>query len=198
MRHAGDMPRSREATRQRILDAAYAQFYRRGFARIGVDEIAQAARVTKRTLYNHFTSKDRLIGAMLEDQHHRALAAFRAWSDKLSDDPVQFAEELFADLIRWSAKPRWTGSGYTRLTMELADLPGHPARAIARRHKATIEAHIADLFAKARMPRANDKARQFCLLMEGATCLMLIHGDPRYATAACEAAKALLTPARKR
>jgi len=28
--------------------------------------------------------------------------------------------------------------------MELADLPGHPARAMARRHKAAIEARLAE------------------------------------------------------
>jgi hypothetical protein len=32
-----------------------------------------------------------------------------------------------------SSTPRWSGSGFTRLVVELADLPGHPARAIARR-----------------------------------------------------------------
>ena len=45
------MPRSGERTRQRILDAAYKQFRKRGYARVSMDEIAAATTVTKRTLY---------------------------------------------------------------------------------------------------------------------------------------------------
>ena len=36
------MPRSADETRRRILDAAYELFYRKGFARIGVDAAAAA------------------------------------------------------------------------------------------------------------------------------------------------------------
>jgi len=36
-------------TRQRIIDAAYEQFYKEGFARSGVDAIARSAGLTKRT-----------------------------------------------------------------------------------------------------------------------------------------------------
>ena len=57
-------------TRERILQAAYGLFYRKGYVRTGVDEIAAEARVTKRTLYNHFRSKDDLLGAALAF-HHR-------------------------------------------------------------------------------------------------------------------------------
>ncbi len=42
---------------------------------------------------------------------------------------------LFSELAVWADKPLWAGSGLTRLVIELADLPGHPARLIARRHK---------------------------------------------------------------
>jgi Bacterial regulatory proteins, tetR family len=38
-------------TRKRIIEAAYRMFYRDGFFRSGVDAIAEAAHVTKRTLY---------------------------------------------------------------------------------------------------------------------------------------------------
>jgi AcrR family transcriptional regulator len=40
-----------KGTKRRIIDAAYGLFYRSGFARTGVDDIAEAAGVTKRTLY---------------------------------------------------------------------------------------------------------------------------------------------------
>lgn len=38
-----------------------------------------------------------------------------------------------------------------------------------------------------------ERAREVVLLMEGATALILIHGDRSYAKAACEAAKKLVS-----
>jgi len=186
------MPRSADATRQRILDAAYPQFYRKGFARVGVDEIADAAKVTKRTLYYHFESKDELLSAVLDAQHELAMSTFSGWADRLAGDPEEIVTRLFADLSAWSAKPRFSGSGFTRLAMELADLPGHPARAAARRHKGLIEARLADMLAKSKVGKPAETAREIVLLLEGATNLILIHGDRGYADAATRAAKALL------
>jgi AcrR family transcriptional regulator len=45
------MLRSSDQTSHGILEAAYKLFRRRGFFRVGMDEIAVAAGVTKRTLY---------------------------------------------------------------------------------------------------------------------------------------------------
>ena len=62
------MRRNAVATRKKILNAAYRLLYRRGFARVSMDDIAESARITKRSLYYHFKSKDQLVEAVLEDQ----------------------------------------------------------------------------------------------------------------------------------
>src|SRR5437763_3834821 len=77
------MPRNADKTHKRILDAAHRQFRRRGYSRVSMDEIAGATKVTKRTLYYHFESKDALLTAVLEAQHLLALAAFRTFGDRL-------------------------------------------------------------------------------------------------------------------
>lgn len=130
------MPRSGQRTRQRILDAAYGLFRRKGFTRVSMDDIAAATGVTKRTLYHHFESKDALLAAVLGAQHELALAAFNTFGDRMAGSPEQMVGAMFEDLAVWSDRPRWAGSGFTRLVVELADLPGHPARLVARRHKA--------------------------------------------------------------
>jgi AcrR family transcriptional regulator len=194
------VPKAKGSTRQQILDAAYLQFRRRGFTRIGVDEIAAAAKITKRTLYYHFKSKDDLLAAVLEAQHEMALKAFRTFGDSLTGTPHQIVDALFEQLVEWVSKPYWAGSGFTRLAMELADLPGHPARNIARRHKAVLEESLANLLAKANIEAPRERAREIWLLSEGAISLVLIHRDPRYAKAAGDAARRLIEfrPARKR
>jgi AcrR family transcriptional regulator len=188
------MPRSPKHTRQRILDAAYILFRRKGFTRVSMDEIAATTTVTKRTVYYHFKSKDSLLAAMLEAQHRLALAAFKTFSDRLSGSPEAMVDAIFDELAVWSAKPRWAGSGFTRVVLELADLPGHPARLIARRHKAMLESHLTDLLANAKVESPNKRAREIWLLSEGAISLTLIHGDRTYAADAAQAAKRLLQP----
>jgi AcrR family transcriptional regulator len=66
-------------TKLRILDAAYALFWRQGFVRVSMDEIAQRAKLTKRTLYQHFRSKDELMASALARSSELALARLEAF-----------------------------------------------------------------------------------------------------------------------
>ncbi|WP_292471088.1 TetR/AcrR family transcriptional regulator [Mesorhizobium sp.] len=186
------MPRASDETRPEILQAAYKLFRRRGFFRVGMDEIADAAGVTKRTLYYHFDSKDALLTAVLASQHERTFADFQNFGIEFSGGADVLIDKLFEGLVKWSSKPRWAGSGFTRLAIELADLSGHPARVIARQHKALMERHLEMLLAEAKVPSPKERARELFLLIEGAMVMILIHGDQSYCSAAADAAKRLM------
>ena len=110
----------------------------------------------------------------------------------MPDDRDGMIDSYFGQLAGWASHtPRWSGSGITRLVVELGDLPGHPARALARRSKTTTEAWLAGRLAQARVARPRERAREIMLLMEGAMVLMLIHGDRSYIDAAARAARQL-------
>jgi AcrR family transcriptional regulator len=192
------MMAGREVTRHRIVEAAYRLFRRKGFLRSGVDEIAAAAGVTKRTLYAHFASKDRLLEDVMSAQAEIALSIFSKDIARGTGSARQIIEMIFDDMARWVAKPRWSGSGYSRLAMELADLPGHPGRRIARAHKADLERLFASTLAEAGVRDAVELARRTWLLCEGALTMMVIHGDPAYVRSAAEAAIVLLEHAEAR
>src|SRR5215471_14543743 len=155
-----------DQTRSRIIDAAYREFYRDGFYRAGVDAIAEAADVTKRTLYYHFDSKDSLLAAVLTDQNDLALARIRRWAEKARGEPAEIVAILFAELEAWAKQPGWTGTGFTRMAMELADMPGHPARLAASRHKAAVEQWLTAQFTAKQVYKPAVLARQVVLLME--------------------------------
>ena len=184
------MRRTRAETRRHILDAAYGLFWRQGFLRVSMDDIAARADITKRALYQHFPSKDDLMAATLA--HSSRLAIERLNAFPRSGSPAQFIDSFFADLSDWASKPRWSGGGFTRVVVELADLRGHPARAIARSHKAAVEQWLADALAAGGIPSPRERAREIMLLTEGAMALRLIHGDRSYAQAAARAAKRLV------
>jgi TetR/AcrR family transcriptional regulator, mexJK operon transcriptional repressor len=57
----------RRARRQEILSTALEVFLRSGFGAATLDELAAAAKVTKRTIYAYFGDKDALFAAMVED-----------------------------------------------------------------------------------------------------------------------------------
>lgn len=188
------MPRSSTHTRQRILEAAYRLFYRQGFLRSGVDAVAEAAGVTKRTLYNHFPSKDALIAAVLTEQAGMAEAEIRSWGNARQPDPEALIHELFAALRKWAGTPGWRGSGFTRATMELAWAPGHPARQVASAHKLALEGLLETALARSGITDSGRAAGRLMILVEGAMALRMIHGDNAYLDTAEAAALSLILP----
>ncbi len=90
------------ATRQRILDAALAEFAANGLAGARVDEIAARAGANKRMLYAHFGGKDDLWLVVLE----RAYAAKRAEERALNLEgltPEEAMRRLVAFNLRYTA-----------------------------------------------------------------------------------------------
>jgi hypothetical protein len=75
--------------------------------------------------------------------------------------------------------------------MELADLPGHPARKAARRHKRAVEEWLTVKLSALGATEPKRLAREVILLIEGSLSLVLIHGDTGYASAAARAATKL-------
>ncbi|MES2104746.1 MAG: TetR/AcrR family transcriptional regulator [Pseudomonadota bacterium] len=58
-------PRLTDRKREAILQAAITEFRANGFEATSMDKIAATADVSKRTVYNHFPSKDDLFAAIL-------------------------------------------------------------------------------------------------------------------------------------
>ncbi|MBV6854306.1 TetR/AcrR family transcriptional regulator [Xanthomonas euvesicatoria pv. eucalypti] len=61
--------------RNAIVEAAIAQFRQHGFEATSMDRVAATAGVSKRTVYNHFPSKDALFGEILRGLWQRSAEA---------------------------------------------------------------------------------------------------------------------------
>ena len=62
----GTMPRARRGgSREAIVDAAERLFLERGFGAVSMGELAEAAGVARRTLYNQYVSKEEIFREML-------------------------------------------------------------------------------------------------------------------------------------
>jgi AcrR family transcriptional regulator len=187
------MARDARTTREQIIQAANALFYGEGIRSASMDAIAAKARVTKRTIYYHFPSKDDLIAACLTARDEPTFARQAAWLDETKGDLPEQVLGLFENLARAMNTPRWKGCGFIRAAAELAGTPGHPALKIGSAHKKRVEAWLEGRIATTGLSEPALRARQVMILLDGAAAQVLIHRDPAYAIAAGQAAAALVT-----
>ncbi|KOF21355.1 TetR family transcriptional regulator [Ensifer adhaerens] len=186
------MAKPERTTREGIIDAASKLFYAEGIRAVSVDAVAEAAGVTKRTLYYHFESKDELIAAYLEGRDQPNLTLFRKWFDAADGDLAAKVEAIFVNLARAARHPKWKGCGFLRTSAELANMPGHPAIRIGAAHKKKFEAWLMQVFSEAGIDDAGELARQMLLLLDGSFAVVLLHRDASYMESAGKAAATLV------
>lgn len=152
---------------ERILGTVSKLFYEEGIRSVGVDTIAEAADVSKITIYNNFGSKDELVAAYLrrrderwravlerdtgryEDPIERLLAAFDAYGDYLFDEEG------------------YRGCAFINAAAEIPD-DDHPARPVIRDHKDGTRRYLADLAAEAGFEDPEALSERLLILLEGA------------------------------
>jgi AcrR family transcriptional regulator len=168
----------------RILDAAALCFYRDGIWATGVDALAAEAGVSKRTLYNHFGSKDGVIAAYLRQREGYWQSALDALCAELGDDPV----ERVVAYVRAYARPvepeLFRGSAFINAAAELADEDSE-ALGVIQHSIDRMEQGIASILEEAGYASAEGLARLVTYLLEGA---VVVGGARRSADALDEAA----------
>ncbi|HTY09374.1 MAG TPA: TetR/AcrR family transcriptional regulator [Candidatus Edwardsbacteria bacterium] len=80
-----------DTTRLRIVQASSALFFSRGFAKVTVDEIAGQLGISKKTLYQHFASKDELLKAVVRGMINAVAAEVEAL---INDERMDFIDQL--------------------------------------------------------------------------------------------------------
>jgi AcrR family transcriptional regulator len=168
--------------KNRILETADRLFYLQGIRAVGVDTIAAEIGISKRTLYNHFPSKDALITAYLER---------RFVQPRPSDKPP--AEQILAtfdSLERRFAAPDFRGCPFVNAVAELG--AEDQVRKIAVAFKESRRLWFRDLLLQLKVKDAEALATQLTVLVDGCIAQDLVRDDPAMARAAKEAAKVLL------
>lgn len=94
---------SADARREQILDVAIEVFGRSGYYGASMNDIAEAAGVTKPVLYQHFDSKSDLYAALLEEVGARMLGAIAKATADASNGKEQ-TQLGFRAYFRWVAQ----------------------------------------------------------------------------------------------
>jgi AcrR family transcriptional regulator len=91
------------ARREQLLDVALEVFARNGYHDTSMNDIADAAGVTKPVLYQHFDSKRELYQALLDEVGTRLLAAIVTAAGEATEGREQ-TERGFQAYFRWVAE----------------------------------------------------------------------------------------------
>jgi AcrR family transcriptional regulator len=177
-------PMSEKPTmKQRILETADKLFYSRGIRAVGVDTIAAEIGISKRTLYNHFPSKDELISAYLAGRFVQAPPSDRP--------PVEQILGTFDRLERGFASKGFRGCPFVNAVAELG-AEDQSVKKIAIAFKESRRLWFRDLLMQLGVADAEGLATQLALLVDGSIAQDLVRNDPSMARAAKEVAKVLL------
>jgi len=175
--------------RERIITAARDVYFRRGINVIGVTELCAEARVSKRTLYQQFSSKDEVLAAYLSDlaadPHYAPNAVLR----RQDLAPRARLLELYATLGEGRRPLR--GDPFVNAAIELSD-PNHPARRIIATYKEDFAQRLSDLAREAGARGADRLGAQLALLYDGAAARVALFNSPEPASEAQALAAALL------
>ncbi|WP_426442646.1 TetR/AcrR family transcriptional regulator [Bradyrhizobium genosp. P] len=172
--------------KERILETADRLFYLQGIRAIGVDTIAAEIGISKRTLYNHFPSKDALISAYLQRRFVQPHPSGKPPADQIL--------ATFDSLERRFASKDFRGCPFVNAVAELGP-EDRAVRDIAVAFKENRRIWFRDLLDQLGVTDAEGLATQLVLLVDGSIAQDLVRDDPAMARAAKEAARVLLANA---
>src|SRR5437867_158345 len=153
--------------RERILHAARELFYRDGIKAVSVDAIAAAAGTNKMTLYRHFSSRDELVAAYLEQLAAEGEAVWETARAAHPGNPDAQLRFLLRQVSEFAAESAGRGCALANAAVELAERK-HPARKVVETHKRRQCERLIALVREAGYARPASVAEEIFLLVEGA------------------------------
>ncbi|WP_052090525.1 MULTISPECIES: TetR/AcrR family transcriptional regulator [Modestobacter] len=134
--------RRREATVERLLDAALQTFAEQGFAAASVEDICSRGGFTRGAFYSSFKTKDELFEALMTREVERDLARVAELLTGLADEPDPLAAAVDRVLGAFRCDRTWA-LVVTEYTLHAARNP--EAAEVLRRHDDQLGSRLADL-----------------------------------------------------
>ncbi|MFF9049258.1 TetR/AcrR family transcriptional regulator [Streptomyces parvulus] len=152
--------------RERLLGTATRIFYAEGIHSVGIDRITAEAKVTRATLYRHFSGKEDLVLAYLglADRGIRGQVAEARAGARSPADEVRAVARSITEGIR---SPGFRGCAFLNAVAEYPD-PGHPIHQAVLAHRAWFLDTVTELLARTGDTPAEADGRHLVMLRDGA------------------------------
>lgn len=176
----------------RLIAAGQRLFCREGVHATGIARLLAEAGVSRKTLYERFGSKERLLQEVLI----REGQVWRRWfADGLArvDGPPRTRLLAIFDLLEaWFAQPHFYGCAFINAVAE-HDKAAPPLHKLAISHREDTNALLLPLARLAGAPDPERLVEKLSLLMDGAIVTAMVTCDPSAAANARDAARDILT-----
>jgi AcrR family transcriptional regulator len=163
------------SARERILDAAYELFSRRGIQAVGVNEVIERAGVATATLYRHFPSKEKLVLAFLDLREQRwTKDLIEAGAMRRGSNPEERLLAIFDVLDEWFHRDDFEAGSFIKVLLELG--PNNPAGGASVRHLEQLRAIARHLAEEAGLRDTESFAHSWHILIQG-SIVVAAEGD---------------------
>jgi AcrR family transcriptional regulator len=153
--------------RERILDAAYDLFSKRGIRAVGTEEVLAQAGVAKSTLYRHFPSKEALVLAFLQRREQRWTREFvLAAATGRGSTPRERLLAVFDVFDEWFHRDDFEGCSFINVLLEMGDVESPLGKASAA-HLEYIRSVVRTLAEEAGVQDSETFAHSWHILMKG-------------------------------
>jgi AcrR family transcriptional regulator len=152
--------------REQIVSEALKLFYRDGFNATGIERIITEAGVSKKTLYNHFKSKNELILATLRKRDEMFRNNIMRETERLGSTPKERLLSIFDAHDAWFHEKGFSGCMFINASAEFSSQQD-PNHIISAEHKRMVREYIRDLAEQAGAKDPNVLSKQLSLLLEG-------------------------------
>jgi AcrR family transcriptional regulator len=182
--------------RDHLVETAMKLFCKQGFRATGIDAVLAESGVAKKTLYNHFRSKDELIIATLqkrdEDFMQFARESITRHAPRQTGDPrMARVLALFDAIDEWANSDDFSGCTFINASAEYPRRED-PIHVACANHKKLVTQFIEELISELKLPDGHTVARQIALLIEGAIVMAHTACDPSGVPLAKDTARRLL------
>ncbi|NKB38697.1 MAG: TetR family transcriptional regulator [Gammaproteobacteria bacterium] len=177
--------------RQELIDTAIRLFGQHGFHATGIDWIAEEANVSKKTMYQHFRSKDELIVAALK--HHDGL--FRNFFMRAVEDSAETPYErliaIFDVAHAWFSQHDFYGCMFINAIGEYSN-KNTAIQQTCIEFKRLMSSYIEELANLLAVENPVELASELAILLEGSIVTAQVSRNPNAASTAKKAAKILI------
>ena len=177
-----------DPARDRLLEAAHALLYRDGVG-VGVEALCRAAKVSKRSMYQLFDSKDELVAASLDRAAPSYLNALIPGIQEGGTSRERILH-VFEYLEQSSCVAEFRGCPFVAAAVELKS-PDHPASEVARRSENVLTAFFEQEARRGGAPNPSQLAEQLTVVFDGASSHAVVQARPLNGLAVATAAALL-------
>jgi AcrR family transcriptional regulator len=179
-----------DSVRERILNAAYGLFSRRGIRDVGIDAIVRESGVARATVYRHFASKDDLALAFLERRERQwTFAEIEAEARRrgaTAEDQLLAVFDVFDD---WFHRDDFEACSFINVLLEMG--VDHPLGRASIDYLHHIRQMIERLATEAALTDPAEFAKSWHILMKG-SIISATEGDADAAKRAAAMARSLI------